>query len=268
MRGAMVAVALMSLLAAAAVSVACLTEAQPPREKKGYCRLEDLASVNPATTVTCETCLTKHTQCCDLYGDCEATGNCAATVATDYRCVAGAGTLGLYDEQSCLEGGTPQSNAVYGCMKDNCANECGLAAAACTPEPAVPFITKASCDRCATVKCCTTINSCYQSRTCKLTFDCILKCTKELGAIYSPKAAAALLATTTSVCSDAGSPSEGPGEGGVPDELSCVRGCVNDYIDLTTTEGRAGGCASLELFSCTYTQCRDECKQDDAGMGD
>ncbi len=266
MRAAIVAMAVASLAAAASVSVACLGEAQPPRNKKGYCRLEDLAGVNPTTQHTCEACLTQNTQCCDLYGDCEATGDCAKTLASGYRCVAGAGTLGRYDEESCLEAGTTQSNLAYGCMKDNCASECGIAAAACTPNPAVPFIAKATCDTCTTQKCCTTINSCYESRQCKLAFDCIVGCKNEFGTLYEDsRVANAILASIPFVCDGAPGSDDG---GGVPSQLPCVRSCLHDFINPQTIEGRTSGCASLQLFACSYTQCQDDCSPSDGGKGD
>ena len=237
------------------------------RDQKTICEVDNLSKTHDSTRDGCNACLNGNKQCCDAYGDCQKTEGCESLVQDQYQCIIKAGTQAHAQEQGCLKGGTKQSGDVYDCMKGSCAEACGIGAVTCTPDPAIPVLVGPACDTCTAGKCCTTINACYHSRPCKLAFECVLGCQSELPKLFDTNTAGqGILNAVTAVCqgNDAGASISDFG-------LPCISKCVHDFVLPVTVDDDAGaspGCASLNLFQCTYGQCANECLGDAKGAND
>lgn len=267
-----VAVGIAALAAATAGIIAvAVNGCTDPRPLEGYCALDKLAA-NTNSAPACQECLVKNAQCCDSYGACQEAGaGCPELAGSELRCVVDAGTLGRSREPGCLDAASPPSADVYGCVKDNCAEACGIGAAACLPDPAIPRILAPKCDRCATTNCCTSLNACYQSRPCKIAFECFLQCAPAFIALFQETdAGAALQASVDAVC-------HGAHAGlvqAIGDTVPCIDSCLQNYImpqeEAGVDASSSAGCASLSLFNCTYANCREDCATaaTDAGTSD
>ena len=171
-----------------------------PLSQEGYCALDNLAAATN-TSQGCQECLFANKQCCDAYGACQEAGaGCPDEAAKAVACVLEAGTLGRDQEPRCLQDASIASTAVYGCVKDSCAAACGLGAAACLPDPAVPTISSPTCDSCTTTRCCTNLNACYESRPCKVAFECVLSCPEFATLFTDQNAGPAIKSTIQDIC--------------------------------------------------------------------
>ncbi len=266
-----IAVGIAAVLAAAAGIVAVAANGcTPPLPEEGYCELDKLvavANVAPA----CQECLYKNTQCCDAYGACQEAGaGCPEQAASELRCVVDAGPLGRDREPLCLKSASAPSMAVYGCVKDNCAEACGIGAAACVPDPVIPSILAPKCDGCATTNCCTSLNACYQSRPCKIAFECFLGCAPAFIALFQrTDAGAALQASVDAVCHGAEAGFVEAIGASVPCIDLCLKNFILPQVEAGIDAASSAGCASLSAFSCTYSNCREDCATaPDVGVAD
>lgn len=235
---------------------------------EGYCNLDKLAD-QAIDKQACHDCLFANTQCCDAVGECaEAGAGCEDLTARELACVVDAGRLGLYQEPGCLSDATAPSSASYGCVKDRCAVACGIGAAACKPDPAIPNISNPSCDRCTTTKCCLSLNSCYQSRPCKVAFECFVGCGTEFEGLFRQPDAGAFVRESVKQLCNGGRPAffESASK-----DLPCIKKCVVDYIlplnDAGVDAAAGPGCESLSLFGCAYDECQSSCVPEDQDAG-
>lgn len=180
----------------------------------------------------CNRCL--EDSCCDKVGVCANKSGCAEIVSGVHQCVLRAGLRGARQETSCAEAhklaDLAEANDAYRCMRDRCGNSCGLPV--CRVDQGALLIQSAECDGCFASSCCPQLNSCYQSRACKLTVECIVKeCGAALGEALvnetlsaSPDAAA----LPPDFCPDGGAPKGSPSGFGAPE---CVRKCLCQFKD-------------------------------------
>lgn len=143
--------------------------------------------MSPLSDATCNRCL--EDRCCDAVGVCERKDGCSLSVANVHACVIRGGLAGARLETSCAEaeglGGKAEADTAYRCMRQGCGAECGLPV--CRVDPAALLIQSANCDGCFASSCCPELNTCYASRACKLTIECIVKeCGSALGDALTP----------------------------------------------------------------------------------
>jgi hypothetical protein len=162
------------------------------------------------------------------------------------------------------------ATAAYGDVKDSCAVACGIGAASCKPDPAIPTINSPACDNCTTTKCCLSLNSCFQSRPCKVAFECFVSCGPEFAALFNQPGQEKQIDESVQALCLGGEPAFFRD---VSRDLTCVRQCVIDYLQPSQEAGAAmgndaaagPGCQSLALFGCAYDECHDQCAPIDGG---
>lgn len=122
--------------------------------------------------------------CCDLVGACDEdpTKMCGEGFRAAHSCLLEGGPSAESRCRDLLT--TDLSKNLYSCMRASCGRECGIPS--CDLDQAVVLIANPVCDTCVGGSCCEKINSCYESRRCKLGLECITtKCTATLGQAMS-----------------------------------------------------------------------------------
>jgi hypothetical protein len=205
----------------------------------------------------CTTCL-QGPACCDRVGDCDEDKGCVESFQATHLCVLEGGAPA---EARCMSNLKSNSRDLYGCMRDNCAEQCGVPH--CKLAPEVVLFSTPSCDRCMGPACCDAINECYGNRQCKLIVECVTNhCKNTLGPALV-QLASAPPGTVDRVlqenCADdaaAASPAVGP--------TACIARCLDEFAP--TQEDHRGRCLAFTVFACgVHQSCGPACSGADAG---